>query len=146
MLRFERAPVPAPAIGDVLVRVEAASFTPTELGWASTWTDRAGNSRLPTIPAHEVSGVVEELGWGTSGVAVDDQVYGLTDWYRDGAAAGYVAVEARHLATKPASVDHIHAASAPLAGLTASSSRRLPAMGSQGSTSSSSPTASNLSS
>jgi NADPH:quinone reductase-like Zn-dependent oxidoreductase len=118
-LTFERSPVPSLGYGDVLVRVEAASFTPTELGWPSTWTDRTGRSRLPTIPAHEVSGVVEELGGGTTGAAAGDDVFGLTDWYRDGAAAEYVAVELRNLAPMPASVDHVQAAAAPLAGLTA---------------------------
>jgi NADPH:quinone reductase-like Zn-dependent oxidoreductase len=118
-LIFEQAPLPALGYGDVLVRVEAASFTPTELGWPSTWTDRSGKARLPTIPGHEVSGVVEGLGGGTTGAAVGDEVFGLTDWYRDGAAAEYVAVEARNLAPKPTSVDHVGAAAAPLAGLTA---------------------------
>jgi NADPH:quinone reductase-like Zn-dependent oxidoreductase len=102
-----------------LVRVHAASFTPTELTWPSTWVDHAGHDRLPTIPAHEVSGVVEALGYGTVGVAVGQAVYGLTDWYRDGAAAEYVAVEARNLAPKPTSLSHVEAAAVPLAGLTA---------------------------
>ena len=82
----------------MLVAVHAASFTPIELGWPSTWTDRLGRDRTPVVPAHEVSGVVAALGYGTSGLAVGDEVFGLTDWYRDGAAAGYVAIEARNLA------------------------------------------------
>jgi NADPH:quinone reductase-like Zn-dependent oxidoreductase len=85
-LVYEEAPDPAPGIGDALVRVHAASFTPTELGWPSTWVDRAGKDRRPIIPSHEVSGVVTALGYGTTGVAVGDAVYGLTDWYRDGAS------------------------------------------------------------
>jgi NADPH:quinone reductase-like Zn-dependent oxidoreductase len=101
------------------VRVHAASFTPTELEWPSTWVDRAGRPRGAPIPGHEVSGVVAALGFGTTGVAVGEAVYGLTDWYRDGAAAEYVAVEARDLAPKPGSLDHVHAAAVPLAGLTA---------------------------
>src|SRR5262245_52376053 len=115
----EEAPVPAPAMGDVLVRVHAASFTPTELDWPSTWVDRAGRDRRPVIPCHEVSGVVSALGHGTTGVAVGDAVYGLTDWYRDGAAAEYVAVEARNLARKPARLDHRTAAVIPMVALTA---------------------------
>jgi NADPH:quinone reductase-like Zn-dependent oxidoreductase len=118
-LVYEQAPAPSPSIGDVLVRVHAASFTPTELGWPSTWVDRAGRDRRPVIPAHEVSGVVEALGFGTTGLAVGQAVYGLTDWYRDGAAAQLVAVEARNLAPKPASLSHVEAAGVPLAGLTA---------------------------
>ena len=101
------------------MQVHAASLTPTELEWPSTWVDRAGNARPTPIPAHEVSGVVVALGYGTTGFAVGDEVYGLTDWYRDGAAADYVAVEARNLASKPRSLDHAHSAAVPLAGLTA---------------------------
>jgi NADPH:quinone reductase-like Zn-dependent oxidoreductase len=118
-LTCEEVPMPSPGIGDVLLEVRAASFTPTELKWPSTWVDRAGKARHVPIPAHEVSGVVADLGYGTTGFAVGDEVYGLTDWYRDGAAAGYVAVEARNLAPKPASLDHTHAAAVPLAALTA---------------------------
>jgi NADPH:quinone reductase-like Zn-dependent oxidoreductase len=118
-LVYEQATRPALGIGDALVRVHAASFTPTELAWPSTWTDRQGRDRTPSIPAHEVSGVVAELGFGTTGVTVGEEVYGLTDWYRDGAAAEYVAVEARNLAAKPGGIDHVQAAAVPLAGLTA---------------------------
>jgi NADPH:quinone reductase-like Zn-dependent oxidoreductase len=118
-LACEQAPRPYVGTGDALVRVHAASFTPTELTWPDTWVDHAGHDRRPTIPAHEVSGVVEELGYGTVGVTVGQAVYGLTDWYRDGAAAEYVAVEARNLAPKPTSLSHVEAAAVPLAGLTA---------------------------
>src|SRR5919108_5162273 len=118
-LRYEETAVPLPALGDVLLEVHAASFTPTELDWPSTWVDRAGNARPTPIPAHEVSGTVIALGFGTTGFAVGDEVYGLTDWYRDGAAAGYVAVEARNLAPRPRSLDHVDSAAVPLAGLTA---------------------------
>lgn len=114
----EDAPVPVPGIGDALVRVRAASFTPTELEWPSTWVDHAGRDRRPVIPGHEVSGVVTALGYGTTGVAVGDAVYGLTDWYRDGTAAEYVAVEARDLARKPDGLDHRTAAAVPMVALT----------------------------
>jgi NADPH:quinone reductase-like Zn-dependent oxidoreductase len=70
------------------------------------------------VPGQEFSGVVVELGFGTAGVAVGDVVYGLTDAYRDGAAAGLIAVEARDVAPKPTSVDHVQAAALPQAGLT----------------------------
>ena len=115
----EDAPIPSPGTGDVLVRVHAASFTPTELEWPSTWIDRAGRDRLPSIPGHEVSGVVTALGYGATGVAVGDAVYGLTDWYRDGTAAEYVAVEARNLARKPDKLDHLTGAALPMVALTA---------------------------
>jgi NADPH:quinone reductase-like Zn-dependent oxidoreductase len=116
-LVYEDAPDPQPAIGDALVRVRAASFTPTELTWP-LWTDRAGHDRAPLIPAHEGSGVVVALGYGTAGVAVGDDVYGLIDGYRDGWAAQYVAIEARSLAPKPTTVDFVAAAAIPQAGLT----------------------------
>lgn len=117
--RYEEMPVPEPGIGDVLVEVKAASFTPTELEWPSTWSDRSGHGRQPIVPGHEVSGVVRSLGSGTTGLAVGDEVFGITDWYRDGAAAQFVAVEARNLARKPGSVSHVDAAALSLAGLTA---------------------------
>jgi NADPH:quinone reductase-like Zn-dependent oxidoreductase len=118
-LTYDVAPIPSLGIGDVLVRVHAASFTPTELSWPSTWIDRSGHDRLPIIPGHEVSGVVSEIGYGTTGFDVGDAVYGPTDWYRDGSAAEYVAVEARNLARKPAALSHTDAAATALSGLTA---------------------------
>jgi NADPH:quinone reductase-like Zn-dependent oxidoreductase len=119
-LVYEESPDPKPGIGDVIVSVGAASFTPTELTWPSTWVDRAGRNRTPVIPAHEVCGTVAEIGYGTTGFEVGDAVYGLTDWYRDGAAAGYVAVEARNLASKPSSLTEVEAAATVMPALTAS--------------------------
>ncbi len=118
-LVYEEAPVPTPGTGDVVVRVVAASLTPTELTWPSTWVDRRGADRCPVIPCHEVSGVVVERGYGAARFEVGEEVFGLTDWYRDGAAAGYVAVEARNLAHRPRRCSAVEAASLPLAGLTA---------------------------
>jgi NADPH:quinone reductase-like Zn-dependent oxidoreductase len=116
-LIYEDAPDPQPAIGDALVQVRAASFTPTELMWPLA-TDRAGHDRGPRIPAHEGSGIVVALGYGTAGVSVGDEVYGLIDGYRDGWAAEYVTIEARSLAPKPTTVDFVVAAAIPQAGLT----------------------------
>ena len=92
------------------MRVHAAGFTPGELDWPGTWTDRAGRDRTPSVPGHEVSGVVAELGYGTTGLTVGQRVFGLTDWARNGTLAEYVAVEARNLAPLPAGVDHTVAA------------------------------------
>ena len=116
-LAYEDAADAQPAFGDVLVKVHAAGITPTELYWP-IWTDRSGHQRNSIIPAHEFSGVVTALGWGTAGIAMGDEVYGLIDGYRDGAAAEYIAIEARDVAPKPRSVDHVHAAALPQAGLT----------------------------
>jgi NADPH:quinone reductase-like Zn-dependent oxidoreductase len=116
-LVYEDAPDRQPAIGDALVEVRAASFTPTELTWPLQ-TDRDGHDRGARIPAHEGSGVVVALGYGTAGVSVGDEVYGLIDGYRDGWAAQYVTIEARSLAPKPTTLNFIEAAALPQAGLT----------------------------
>ncbi|MEU0785099.1 NADP-dependent oxidoreductase [Streptomyces sp. NPDC006173] len=112
-------PYPHAAENDVIVRVHAAGFTRGELDWPATWTDRAGHDRTPSVPGHEVSGVVAELGYGTTGLTVGQRVFGLTDWTRDGSLAEYVAVEARNLAPLPADVSHTVAAALPVSGLTA---------------------------
>src|ERR1700735_2701292 len=117
-LVFEEVPDAAPVLGDVLVKVVASGITHNELDW-TLWPRRAGQRRRSIIPGQEVSGVVVGLGYGTAGFAVGDEVYGLTDQFRDGAAAEYVAVEARNVARKPQTVDHHTAAAVPRAGLTA---------------------------
>jgi NADPH:quinone reductase-like Zn-dependent oxidoreductase len=118
-LSLAEMPHPHAAENDVIVRVHGASFTPGELDWPGTWTDRAGRDRTPTIPGHEVSGVVSELGYGTTGLTVGQRVFGLTDWARNGTLAEYVAVEARNLVPLSASIDHTVAAALPISGLTA---------------------------
>jgi NADPH:quinone reductase-like Zn-dependent oxidoreductase len=119
-LVYEDSPDPTPMVGDVLVKVAACGITHNELDYP-TWTCRNGHQRDSIIPGQEVSGVVTALGLGTAGIAVGDEVFGKTDGYRDGAAAAaeYVAVEARNLAPKPQTADHVHAAAVPRAGLTA---------------------------
>jgi NADPH:quinone reductase-like Zn-dependent oxidoreductase len=97
-------PQPKAAINDVVVQVHAAGFVGTELAWPSTWTDRRDADRTPSIPGHELAGVVTALGYGTTGLSVGQRVFGLSDWYRDGTLAEYVAVEARNLAPLPAGV------------------------------------------
>jgi NADPH:quinone reductase-like Zn-dependent oxidoreductase len=116
-LLYEDAPDPKPALGDVLVKVHACGITPTELDWP-IWTDRAGHKRDALIPAQEFSGVVAAVGFGTGGLAVGDEVYGLIMAYWDGAAAEYIAVEAWNVAPKPTTLDHVHAAAVPQVGLT----------------------------
>ena len=87
--------------GDVVVQVHASGFTGDELSWPSTWIDRLGRDRTPSIPGHELAGVVTALRYGTTGLSVGQRVFGLTDWTRDGTLAEYVAVEARNLAPLP---------------------------------------------
>jgi NADPH:quinone reductase-like Zn-dependent oxidoreductase len=118
-MKLVERPDPQPSINDVVVQVHASGFVNTELTWPSTWTDRAGRDRTPTIPGHELAGIVTALGYGTTGLSVGQRVFGLTDWYRDGALAEYAAVEARNLSPLPGDVDFTVGASLPISGLTA---------------------------
>src|ERR1041384_5738043 len=104
-MKLTERPAPAAAINDVIVQVHASGFVPTELEWPSTWTDRRGRDRTPSIPGHELAGVVTPPGHGTTGLSVGQRVFGLTDWPRDGTLAESVAVEARNLAPLPGDVD-----------------------------------------
>jgi NADPH:quinone reductase-like Zn-dependent oxidoreductase len=118
-MKLAKRPEPQAAINDVVVRVHASGFVGTELGWPSTWTDRLNRGRTPSIPGHELAGVVTALGYGTTGLSVGQRVFGLSDWYRDGTLAEYVAIEARNLAPLPGDVDFAVGASLPISGLTA---------------------------
>ncbi|WP_250504557.1 NADP-dependent oxidoreductase [Caballeronia sp. AZ7_KS35] len=118
-MRLAERPQPQPAINDVVVQVRASGFVGTELTWPSTWADRLGINRTPSIPGHELAGVVTEIGYGTTGLSLEQRVFGLTDWYRDGTLAEYVAIEARNLAPLPGDVDFTVGASLPISGLTA---------------------------
>jgi len=112
-------PEPEAALNDVVVEVHASGFTSGELTWPSNWTDRLGRDRTPTIPGHELAGVVTALGYGTRGLSVGQRVFGLADWTRDGTLAEYVAIESRNLAPLPGDVDFTVGASVVIPGLTA---------------------------
>ncbi|MBR0872007.1 NADP-dependent oxidoreductase [Bradyrhizobium tropiciagri] len=118
-MRLMEQPEPHAAINDVVVQVHASGFTWDELTWPSTWTDRLGRDRAPVIPGQELAGVVTALGYGTRGLSVGQRVFGLTDSYRGGTLAEYVAVEARNLAPLPGDVDFTVGASVAMPGLTA---------------------------
>jgi len=118
-MKLVERPEPQAAINDVIVQVYASSITGDELSWPATWTDRLNRGRTPSIPGHELAGVVTALGYGTTGLSVGQRVFGLTDWYRDGTLAEYVAVEARNLAPLPGDVDFTVAAAFVMPGLTA---------------------------
>jgi NADPH:quinone reductase-like Zn-dependent oxidoreductase len=118
-MKLVERPEPQAAINDVVVQVHASGFIPTELSWPSTWIDRLDRDRTPSIPGHDLAGVVTALGYGTTGLSLGQRVFGLTDWYRDGTLAEYVAVEARNLAPLPGDVDFTVGASLPISGLTA---------------------------
>src|SRR3954470_6963664 len=112
-------PEPPAATNDVIVEIHASGFVPTEMAWPSTWTDRRGRDRTPSIPGHELAGVVTALGYGTTGLSIGQRVFGLADWYRDGTLAESIAIEARNLAPLPGDVDFTVGASLPISGLTA---------------------------
>src|SRR5258708_22347198 len=118
-MKLVERPEPQAAINDVVVQVHASGFTSGELTWPSTWTDRVGRDRTPSIPGQELAGVVIALGYGTTGLSVGQRVFGLTDSYRGGGLAEYVAIEARNLAPLPGDVGFTVGASLPMAGLTA---------------------------
>jgi NADPH:quinone reductase-like Zn-dependent oxidoreductase len=118
-VKLVERPEPQAAINDVVVQIHASGFTGDELTWPSTWTDRVGRDRTPTVPGHELAGVVTALGYGTTGLSIGQRVFGLTDWYRDGTLAEYVAVEARNLAPLPGDVDFTVGAALVMPGLTA---------------------------
>jgi NADPH:quinone reductase-like Zn-dependent oxidoreductase len=117
-LVYEDAPRPELSLGDVLIRVHATGITPAELTWPETYLHCDGSERLPSIPGHEVSGVVEELAEGVRKLMIGDEVYGLTSFCRDGSAAEYVAVRGADLAPKPKTLGHAQAAAVPLSALT----------------------------
>jgi NADPH:quinone reductase-like Zn-dependent oxidoreductase len=119
VLRYEEAPRPEAASGEVLIRVHAAGVNPVD------WKVRAGFARdrlkykMPFIPGWDLSGVVEAIGSGVSRLKLGDEVYSRPDIARDGSYAEYIVVKESEVARRPQSVDHIHAAAVPLAALTA---------------------------
>src|SRR4051794_23920767 len=86
-MKLVEQPRPQAAINDVVVEIHASGFVGTELAWPSTWTDRLGRDRTPTIPGHEFAGVVTDLGYAPRGLPVGQRVTALMDWYRDGPPA-----------------------------------------------------------
>jgi len=115
----EDVPDPRPGHGEILVRVHAVGITADELSWPTNYTDRAGKDRLPSIPGHDVSGVVEAIGPDVAILKVGEEVYGLTDFWRDGACAEYVVARAEEFAVKPETLGHTRAAAVPTPALTA---------------------------
>lgn len=128
----EDTPDPRQEAGDAIIRVFACAIAPKELHWSATYSARGGARRLPSVPGHEVAGIVdrvpetpeplravEALEEGPRILKPGDEVYGLGDVWRDGGAAEYMAIRAADLAPKPASLNFVEAASVPLGALTA---------------------------
>jgi NADPH:quinone reductase-like Zn-dependent oxidoreductase len=119
-LLYEDAPKPSPKGNEVLVRVHATAITPTEFAWYPTFHTPEGGARpFPIILGHEFSGVVDAIGPACMGVQVGDLVYGLSDWFIDGAQADYCLTVPANIAPKPPSLDHTQAAAVPISALTA---------------------------
>ena len=118
-LVYEPAPRPSPAAHEVLIAVEAAAITFTELTWDLSWLDAEGHDRTPVIPAHEVAGTVVELGSAVHTIALGDHVYGLVPFTHDGAAAELITLPASIVAPRPRTITAVEAAALPLAALTA---------------------------
>ncbi|MFD6069963.1 MULTISPECIES: NADP-dependent oxidoreductase [Amycolatopsis] len=109
-------PVPGPT--QILVRVHAAGVNPVD--WKTRETGGIGPmGDPPFILGWDVSGVVEEVGAGASLFSPGDEVFGMPSFpFQAGAYSEYVAAPSRHFARKPSTLDHVHAAAVPLAGLT----------------------------
>jgi NADPH:quinone reductase-like Zn-dependent oxidoreductase len=113
-------PQPSPATGEVLVKVHATAVTPTELQWFTTFKKQSGELRpFPIVLSHEYSGTVESLGPDVKDHEVGTAVYGLNDWFANGAQAEFCVASAKALAPKPKSLDHVHAGVVPISALTA---------------------------
>jgi NADPH:quinone reductase-like Zn-dependent oxidoreductase len=115
----ENVPQPVPGPGEVVVRVHAAGVTHTELGWYPTLHTKAGEIRSGAVPGHEFSGVVAALGEGVTNFAVGQEIYGMNDWFADGATAEFCITQASSIADKPRTLTHVEAASVPIGALTA---------------------------
>jgi NADPH:quinone reductase-like Zn-dependent oxidoreductase len=113
------APVDLPASRQVQIRLFAAGVTPTELGWYTTVHSRDGGQRAGAIPGHEFSGVIEAVGEGVDAHLVGQEVYGMNDWFADGATAEYCLTTPNAIAAKPARLSHAEAATVPIGALTA---------------------------
>jgi len=119
-LRYEDAPKPIPKGSQVLVQVYATAITPTEFNWYPTFHTTEGGMRpFPIILGHEFSGVVEAVGSDCTDVQVGDPIYGLSDWFIDGAQAEYCLTIPANIAPKPVTLEHTQASAVPISALTA---------------------------
>jgi NADPH:quinone reductase-like Zn-dependent oxidoreductase len=116
---FTEVPVPSPETGQVLIKVHAAGVIRTELVWYPTTHRENGDPRLHAIPGHEFSGTVAGIGEGAAGFVPGDEVYGMNNWFREGAMAEYCLTVPSSIAMKPGSLSHVEAATVPISALTA---------------------------
>jgi NADPH:quinone reductase-like Zn-dependent oxidoreductase len=112
-------PQPIPGGGEVLIRVRTAGVTPTELHWDPTSHTKDGTPRHGAVPGHEFSGVIAALGRDATGFQVGQEIYGMNDWFADGAVAEFCVTQPGSIALKPATLTHEAAATVPIGALTA---------------------------
>ena len=110
---------PEAGLGEIVVHVRAAGVTPTELLWYPTTHTKSGTARMRTVPGHEFSGVITAIGRDVQNFEVGDAVYGMNDWFADGATAEFCLTLHQNIARKPATLSHEAAASVPIGALTA---------------------------
>src|SRR5262245_44348145 len=115
----EHIPQPQPQRGELLVRVYAAGVTSKELVWYPTTHNKEGGRRNRAVPGHEFSGVIAAVGEDTVGFEVGQEVYGMNDWFTDGALAEYCITQPTSVAQKPSRLTHVEAATVPISALTA---------------------------
>jgi len=112
-------PQPQPREGELLIRVRATGVTPTELLWYPTTHTKEGGARIRAVPGHEFSGIIAAVGKGTDGFNVGDGIYGMSDWFADGATAEFCLTQPQNIALKPKSLTHELAATVPIGALSA---------------------------
>ncbi len=118
-LTASELPQPRPGEGELLISIRAAGVTPTELSWYPTTQTKDGTPRKGAVPGHEFSGVVAALGENANGFEVGQEIYGLNDWFADGATAEFCVTTPQNIAVKPATLTHEAAATVPIGALTA---------------------------
>ena len=109
---------PEPGLGEILIHVHAAGVTPTELLWYPTTHTKSGTARMRAVPGHEFSGVITAIGKDVQNFEIGNEVYGMNDWFVDGATAEFCITLPQNIARKPATLSHEAAASVPIGALT----------------------------
>jgi NADPH:quinone reductase-like Zn-dependent oxidoreductase len=113
------APIPEPKKGEIVIKVHAAGVTPTELQWYPTTHTPTGEARTGAIPGHEFSGVVAAVGPDADPQIIGSEVFGMNDWFAEGASAEYCVTVGTSVASKPSGLAHAAAATVPISALTA---------------------------
>jgi NADPH:quinone reductase-like Zn-dependent oxidoreductase len=119
VLQAAERPMPVPEPGELLVRVRAAGVITTELSWGPTTQQKDGSPRKNAVPTHEFSGDIVSISEGVKGFATGQAIYGMNDWFQDGALAEFCVAPASSVAEKPKSFTYEESASVPIGALTA---------------------------